>query len=68
MEDGILPEDNVSDSLNSAWGSSSTASSIGPSLEVAAPVSTLFVVPVTPEVISVDVAVSADNMHMSITV
>ena len=67
VQDGILPEDNVTDSLNSAWESISSASSHGFAIAPALPV-TLYVAPAQPEVISVDVVVSAITLNVSISI
>lgn len=69
MQDGILPEDNTTDSLNSAWvDSRSTASTLGSSISDHSEHSTvLFVPPFRHSSISVDVAVSASTMQVSIS-
>jgi len=70
VQDGILPEDNLSDSLNSAWlESSSNASTQGSSSMNNLQTSTLFVAPPNPQnIINVDVAITVGSLHVSISV
>ena len=70
VQDGILPEDNITDSLNSAWfETSSSASSQASSLGSNNQVTTLVVAPlVLHNVINVDVTVSAVTWNVSISV
>jgi len=70
VQDDILPEDNVTDSLNYAWNDSSSAASMHGSTHVHdLHVSTLFVEPpVRQNTINMDVAISAVNLQVSISV
>lgn len=71
MQDGILPKDNLSDSLNSAWNdSNSVASSHGSSSSGGAGqlATTLIVPPITHSMVNVDVVISAATMQVSISI